>query len=108
MDEKDTDTQSAQNPASDKFNPFPLDGETNVVDVPPGVGLRGVADPYANSILHLLEAINRRPSVAGALLIITGYVVIAAFGEMDYLWKYGAYLSVLVVAYIFYWLNYKE
>lgn len=70
--------------------------------VPPGKSLDGSPDQYADIFLRLLEAIERRIPLAGALIVIGGYVVIAAFGEMSSVRSYLTYLSILICAYVFY------
>ena len=59
-------------------------------------------EKYGRYLPLALQAIEDRMHIAGPLIIITGYVVIAAFGEMKNLWQYAGYLFILCLGYSVY------
>lgn len=74
---------------------FPSEGEATAIS-------SNKMEEYSKYLVGALKAIEDRLPIAGALVIVIGYVVIAAFGKVDSFWKYIAYISILLFAYLFY------
>lgn len=59
-------------------------------------------ETYRKYFLGILVAIEERLPIAGALIAIVGYIVIAAFGHMDNIWSFLGYFSFLILGLLFY------
>ncbi len=59
-------------------------------------------EEYSKYLPGALKAIEERMSIAGALIIIVGYIVIASFGEMNSLWRFIGYFAALAISALFY------
>lgn len=59
-------------------------------------------EEYSKYLPGALKAIEDRLPISSFIIVIVGYVIIAAFGEMDNVWKYLGYLSIFVISFVFY------
>lgn len=95
MDESKAQDAPSENRSEPPAVTFPSAGEQTAIS-------SNKMEEYSKYLVGALKAFEDRLPVAGALIVIVGYVVIAAFGEIDSFWKYLAYISILCFGYLFF------
>ena len=59
-------------------------------------------EKYSSYLPVASKSIEERLPLAGMLIAVIGYIVIAAFGRINNVWDYLAYLSILIIGLSFY------